>query len=69
MLEGPPSPPPDLEDEATNDPFVELEHLKSTKQKKPKPSLADLFVRNEVAILKKMDHRYITKLYDVIVDN
>lgn len=28
-----------------------------------------MFVRNEVAILKKMHHQYITKLYDVIVDN
>ncbi len=36
---------------------------------RPKESLASLFVRNEVAILKKMDHQYITKLYDVIVDN
>jgi calcium/calmodulin-dependent protein kinase kinase 2 len=36
---------------------------------KPKESLASMFVRNEVAILKKMNHQYITKLYDVIVDN
>ena len=28
-----------------------------------------MFVRNEVAILKKMHHPNITKLYDVIVDN
>jgi serine/threonine protein kinase len=32
-------------------------------------SLADLFMRNEVAILKKVSHQYITKLHDVIVDN
>lgn len=31
--------------------------------------MADLLVRNEVAILKKMNHKYITKLYDVIIDN
>lgn len=28
-----------------------------------------MFVRNEVAILKKMEHQYITKLHEVIVDN
>jgi SNF1-activating kinase 1 len=28
-----------------------------------------MFVRNEVAILKKVTHQYITKLHDVIVDN
>lgn len=26
-------------------------------------------MRNEVAILKKIDHQYITKLHDLIVDN
>lgn len=31
MLEGPPSPPPDLEVEAGNDPFAELEHFKGKK--------------------------------------
>lgn len=66
MLEGPPSPPPDLEETNGNDPLAE--HA-GKNQKKLKSSLADLFVRNEVAILKKMNHKYITKLYDVIVDN
>lgn len=28
-----------------------------------------MFVKNEVIILKKMNHQYITKLYEVIVDN
>lgn len=36
---------------------------------KEKESLASLFVRNEIAILKKMSHQYITKLKDVIFDN
>jgi hypothetical protein len=40
-----------------------------TSMVRPRESLASLFVRNEVAILKKMSHQYITKLYDVIVDN
>ena len=31
--------------------------------------MASMFVRNEVAILKKMEHQYITKLHEVIVDN